>query len=115
MSVLWAIIFAFINSIISSFGAMFLKFSASKIELSVVGLLKNRWFILGCVFYVIGTLFGIVALKWGDLSLVFPIVGLSYLWTFLLGVICLKENSNWKKILGVIAVVIGVTLVAITG
>jgi drug/metabolite transporter (DMT)-like permease len=52
----------------------------------------------------------VIALKYGELSILYPVIALTYVWVTVLSVIIYHESVNVTKILGLTAVVIGVTV-----
>lgn len=58
----------------------------------------------------ISTLLMVVALKGGEMSLLYPIIALTYVWTTLLSYTLLHEHSNLYKNLGVVTIVVGVAV-----
>ena len=58
----------------------------------------------------IQTLLLSVALKNAELSVLYPIIALSYVWVMLASVMIFHETLNPYKIVGVVVIVIGVTV-----
>jgi drug/metabolite transporter (DMT)-like permease len=52
----------------------------------------------------------IVALKHGELSLLYPIISLSYVWVAILSVLLFHEAMNGLKIAGICVIVTGVAI-----
>ncbi|MCW5983036.1 MAG: hypothetical protein KIT09_33415 [Bryobacteraceae bacterium] len=69
----------------------------------------------GYVLYGISTVLLILALRDGELSLLYPIVSLSYVWVTVLSVMIFQEKLNLYKILGVSTIVIGVAVLGRNG
>ena len=110
---LWSIGLVVIASIIGAFGALFLKKSSEKFRLSITGILKNKNLIEGVFFYGLATVLFIPALKGGDLSVLYPLVSLTYVWISILSVIYLNESFNNKKFLGMALIMLGVSLIGV--
>lgn len=68
--------------------------------------------LIGVVFYGVGALLMLVAYRFGPLSVLQPILGLSYVMSLMLGAVWLHESVGWGRIIGVGCVVAGVFLVA---
>lgn len=62
----------------------------------------------GLVLYGIGSLFMILGLQKGELSKLHPVMSLKFVWVFIMGVLFLQEQIHWLKIVGIIAIFIGV-------
>jgi drug/metabolite transporter (DMT)-like permease len=76
----------------------------------VMDLATNVPLIGGLALYGIGTAMMIVALKHGELSLLYPIISLSYVWVAILSVLLFHEAMNGLKIAGICVIVTGVAI-----
>lgn len=110
---LWTIIVVLIACVIGAFGALFLKKGAGRIAFNLVELLKNKKLILGVIAYGISTVMFIPALKYGELSVLYPFVATSYLWVTLFSKWFLKEEINSWKWTGIFIILIGITLIGL--
>lgn len=111
MTKLWAIGIVFLAAIIGSFGALFLKIGARRFSFKFKRLIKNYKLIFGVLLYAISSMFFIWGLKHGELSVLYPIVATGYIWICLLSVKVLKEKMNIWRWLGILAILIGVSLI----
>lgn len=66
---------------------------------------------LGFVFYGVGALSMILAFKFGELSVMYPMMCLSYVFAIINGYVFLNEALSLKSLLGIVFVIIGVTLI----
>lgn len=71
-----------------------------------------RPIVVGFCLYAVGALLMLVAYRFGELSVLQPILGLSYALSLLMGFVWLGENVSVGRAIGVAAVVVGVALVA---
>ena len=108
---IWAVGLVVLASIIGSFGLVFIKKGSKRFKLRLKALLVNHEFIIGIFFYVVATVLFIPALKGGELSVLYPLVSLTYVWVSLLSIRMLNEKMNKFKWLGVLFVIIGVSLI----
>ncbi|MFH1849646.1 MAG: EamA family transporter [archaeon] len=108
MTAWWAICVVIVACIIGSFGAISLKVSSNRHGFNLVRIMRCRYFIFGILFYGISTLMFISALRYGELSVLYPLVGTSYIWISLLSVKYLNEEMNLWKWAGVCVIVLGV-------
>lgn len=115
MSPIELIILCLINSLLAAVGSSLLKFSSSKLELSLSHFISNKIFWSACAIYGLGVICGVLALKEGDLSFVYPIISLSYIWSFISGIIFFEEQINKLKLSGIIFIFLGVSIVGLTG
>lgn len=110
---LWAIILILIATWFGAFGSLFFKLGANELTFNLKKLIKNYKLMLGVIFYGLGTILFIPALRGGELSILYPLVSLGYIWAVFLSLKILKEKMNKFKWLGMIAIIIGVILIGI--
>jgi len=108
---LWAIGLVLAAQLIGSFGPIYLKRSSKRFGLSIKGIFLNKDLIIGIAFYAIGTVLFIPALRYGDLSVLYPMVATAYIWVSLLSIKMLGEKMNRNKWLGILVIIIGVMLI----
>lgn len=113
MTELWALGLVFIATVIGSFGSLLLKFGSKDFNLNIFKLLKNYKLILGLFIYVFTSVLFIIALKGGELSVLYPITSLTYVWISLLSIKYLNEKMNKFKWLGILIIMAGVALIGI--
>ena len=113
----WAIGLVVLTTVLTSAGQVLYKFGTNRLpELPVVlDYILNAFIISGLLVYGIGAVMLIIALKHGELSVLYPIIATSYIWVSLLSVYFFQEGMNPYKWLGVGAVVIGVSLIGYGG
>jgi len=109
---IWAIIVVNITNIMAALGSIYIK-KSTKIKISVSSLFRNMDFIKGGLLYILGTVLFIPALKYGELSVLYPFVALSYIWAVLFSIRFLKERMNSLKWIGVFLILIGVLFISI--
>ena len=113
MNIILVFLLVFIASILGAFGALYLKKASSNFKISL-SQVKNKNLIIGLFFYGISTLIFLTALNFGELSIIYPLVSLTYVWVVLLSHFKLHETLNKFKILGVFLIVLGVSFIAYT-
>lgn len=99
-------------SFIGSFGAVFLKMGSAKLREGFHQLLNFR-LALGVGMYLLSTCFFIVAIKNGELTVLYPMVSLGYIWTLLWSRIFFKEPLTREKFLGLFLILVGVSCIGI--
>ena len=77
---------------------------------SLAGVLADYPLIAGYAFYGLFTVAMVMALREGELSMLYPIIALTYVWVTLLSYWLLKETPNLYKNLGIVTIVIGVAV-----
>jgi drug/metabolite transporter (DMT)-like permease len=75
-----------------------------------MALLTNVPLIAGYALYGINTLMLVLALKEGELSMLYPIIALTYVWVTILSYVILREQPNVWKNLGIATIVVGVAV-----
>ena len=79
-----------------------------------LGILINIPFMLGLSCYGLSTGLLVLALRYGELSVLYPIIALTYVWVSILSVSLLGETMNLYKIAGLVVIVLGVTVLGRT-
>lgn len=67
----------------------------------------------GLFLYGLSVIFYVVALRQEELSVVYPLVSTTYLWTTFFSVKYLRERMNKWKWIGLLGIILGVTLIGI--
>jgi uncharacterized membrane protein len=111
--ILAILILAFVSTLIGAAGALCLKLSAKNISFNPAKLIRNWPLIAGALLYAIASIIFIFALKLGELSVVYPMTALSYVWVALLAGKILKERLHIWKCLGIGMIVLGVVLISL--
>jgi len=75
-----------------------------------IGIITNPLLFLGYALYGVNTLLMAAALKGRELSLLFPIIALTYVWVSILSVTVLGEQMNWFRGVGIALIVAGVSI-----
>ncbi|MFC1690540.1 EamA family transporter [Nanoarchaeota archaeon] len=107
----FAILIVLLCTLLTSLGQLFLKFGANKLSLSFYAIIMNYNLIIGCFFYGMGAILLIVALKYGELSVLYPFIALSFIWVSILSMIFLSEIMTTGKWVGIAVIVVGVSLI----
>jgi drug/metabolite transporter (DMT)-like permease len=111
---LWAMGLVIMGVAVGAFGPIFLKKSSNTFTIRhPLKNLKNHNLIIGIFFYAFGTICFLPALKYGELSVLYPLVSLSYVCVAIYSKIMLKEKINFYKLFGITAILIGVSLIGI--
>lgn len=108
-----SMVIVFFATMIGAVGSLFLKYGAEHFVLNLKKLLTNYKVIFGLFLYGVASIMFIIALKRGELTVLYPMTSLSYIWVSLLSIKYLKENMNKFKWLGIFAIIVGVTLIGL--
>jgi multidrug transporter EmrE-like cation transporter len=117
--VLGCTVFAAAAQVLMKFGAMHPMPGISLSDLStipafVVGLIGNWQLLLGYTMHACNAFLLILALRDGELSMLYPIIALTYVWVSILSMHFFHDNFNWWKGMGIVLVIGGVSLMGIT-
>ena len=115
---LWAIGLVILGTIIGSSGPILFKKGSEKFTMDPRKLLRNpmilltNWqVILGCAVFVVAASIFIPALRGGELSVLFPVVSMQYVWVSLLSIHFLNEKMNLLKWLGIVIIIVSVMFI----
>lgn len=109
---LWAIGLVLLACLLGSFGPIMLKKASDK-PFKIKGILTNYYLIGGFLFYGLGTILFIPALKGGELSVLYPLVATTYIWVSIWSIKFLKEKMNKQKWMGILLIIIGVIFIGL--
>lgn len=105
-----AIIAIIIMTIFTAFGQLFFKLASESFNWNLSLIFNfNLW--IGFVFYGIGAIIMIWALKRGEVSVLFPIISLSFIWVSFIAIYYFNEVMSIINWLGVLVIIVGVALV----
>jgi drug/metabolite transporter (DMT)-like permease len=82
---------------------------------SFLKLLQTPWVIVGFLCYGLSSILWLDVLSKLDFSLAFPLVGLTYVFTLLIGRFFFGEVVGWERVLGVALILSGVFFLARSG
>ena len=105
-----SILLVFAASVVGSFGAVFLKRGSSGLNGTLMGFL-NRDLLVGVALYLGSSVFYALGLKGGQLSVLYPMVSLGYVWTLIWARIFFKESFSQQKFAGLALILLGVIFV----
>jgi drug/metabolite transporter (DMT)-like permease len=99
------------GSFIGSFGAVFLKLGAEHMHGSLKRLLNNYWLACGILLYLLSSVFYMMGVSQGQLTVLYPMVSLGYIWAILWARLFFKEPFTLPKIGALTMVIFGVALI----
>jgi drug/metabolite transporter (DMT)-like permease len=98
------------GSLIGSFGAVQLKAGTQRLEMNLRSLITNWRLGSGVLLYVLSSVFFVFGLRRGELSVLYPLVSLSYVWTTFWSRAFFGEAITRNKIYALGLILAGVTL-----
>jgi drug/metabolite transporter (DMT)-like permease len=87
----------------------------TKAHPGLMGLITNPLLIAGYGLYAVVTVLIVVAFKDGELSVLYPILSLSYLWVAVLSFLIFHDTLNPYKLIGVAVIIGGVAVLGRSG
>jgi multidrug transporter EmrE-like cation transporter len=97
-------------SFITAAAQILLKLSTKNID-SFYQIITNIPLILGLILYFTASMLLILALKHGDVSLLYPFVALSFIWTTVLAMIIFNETVSYINMTGILLIIVGVSFI----
>ena len=111
-----SIILVLICTLFTSAAQVLYKAGANNLDFQNWMTLFTNWQIgLGILLYGIAAVLLIFAFKHGELSVIFPMISTSYIWVSLLAVYYFGESFTTVRIVGIIVIILGVTLIGVGG
>ena len=111
-----SIIIVIICTILTSIGQVFLKYGTKGMDsVSAYSLITNVPLIVGFLFYAMGAVLLIAALRNGQLSVLYPFISLSFIWVTFLSIILFSEHVSIFNWLGIASIILGVSFIGFGG
>ncbi len=108
---LWAMALVLLGDVIGAFGPIYLKRASASFSFNPLALMKNLNLWRGLSFYAAGTVLFVIALKGGEISVLYPLVAMVYVCVSFLSLKMLNEKMNRLKWLGILFIVLGTALI----
>ena len=108
-----AVILMFVGTSLTSLGQIFLKSGVDSASNIVAAF--NFALIAGLLLYAFALILVLKAYKEGELSVLYPIFALSYIWVVLLSNFIFNEVISTIKLIGIFVIFIGITLIGVGG
>lgn len=101
------------GSVIGSIGAVFLKSGAMLIRRELSSILLNWKLAMGVVTYMLSSVLFVKGMSHGELSVLFPMVSLSYICSLVWSRLLFKETITKAKLYGVGMILVGIVCLGI--
>lgn len=109
---LWAILLVIVGDMIGSLGSVLLKIGSGAITRDIRSVYTNYrrtlFLVAGLGLFGFSAILFTIALRGGDLSVLYPFVSVGYIFIVLLSKLVLKERINSWKVLGIVSIILGV-------
>ena len=80
------------------------------IQATILGIFTNPAILGGYCLYGIFTVLFVYALRHGELSILYPLISLAYVWVAIIGAVAFHEAMNPLKLTGIAIIMAGVTV-----
>jgi drug/metabolite transporter (DMT)-like permease len=110
---LHSILLVFVATFIGSFGAVFLKSGANRLELTLSSLIVNWRLLAGITLFLLSSVFFVAGLREGELTVLYPMASLGYIWTMLWSRYLFGERFSKTKLAGLSLILAGVCLIGL--
>lgn len=107
-----SILLVFLGSLIGSIGMVFLKKASAHLHNGFLHII-NVNAALGVILFLLSSVFYIAGIKNGQLSVLYPMVSLSYVWALIWAKLFFRESFTTQKFLGLGLVLAGVVFVGL--
>ena len=107
----WAIGLVIASTALTATAQIFYKIAANNMTLSLASITSNLHLFIGLFIYGVAAMMLIIALKYGELSVLYPIISLSFVWVNLLSMRFLAEPLTALKWTGIIFIIAGVSFI----
>jgi multidrug transporter EmrE-like cation transporter len=99
-------------SIVGSFGAVFLKMGSHRLRHGLLHIVSWQSF-TGVMLYVLSSVFYVMGVRQGELSVLYPMVALGYIWTLIWSRLFFAEPINRKKVMAIGLILFGIFLIGV--
>jgi len=106
-----SLMFVLAATIIGSFGAVFLKLGAARLERTNLFSMINSRLLIGVALYLGSSVFYGLGIKGAQLSVVYPMVSLGNVWALIWSRWIFKEPLTRSKLIGLALILTGVCFV----
>ncbi len=91
----------------------FLKSGAGRLSMDVRALLSNWPLVAGIALFVLSSAFFVLGIRQGELTVLYPMVSLGYVWALLWARLFFNERLTKTKVAGLSMVMAGIVLLFI--
>lgn len=106
-----SIVLVLFSSFVGSFGAVGLKLGAERMHGGIAKLLTNYWLAIGISLYLVSSVFYMMGISQGELTVLYPMISLGYIWALLWARLFFNERFTISKVGGLALIVLGVALI----
>lgn len=100
-----------VGSFFGSIGAVFLKSGAGQVNRNLLSFVNTR-LAAGVGLFVVSSYFFVLGVREGELTVLYPLVSLGYVWTLLWSRVFFREPFTREKLFGLLFILAGIYLLA---
>jgi multidrug transporter EmrE-like cation transporter len=101
----------FCCTLLGATAQLLLKTGANQlVHPNVLAMVTNLTLLSGLSLYGVSTVLLVLALRDGELSLLYPVIALTYVWVTLLSLVVFHDRVNPIKLAGIAIIVVGVAV-----
>jgi len=108
-----ALALIFVATLLGALGSVFMKKGAAKFNMNPLKQLKNKSLIFGLILFFLSAALYIPALRLSNLSILYPTTAMSYIWAIIFGRTFFNEKITRTKVIGVLLIIAGISLITI--
>jgi len=110
----WAAGLVFLSTLFAASGQLLIKMGADTMRPDLVAIVTNLPLVGGYCLYALSAAILIVSLKYGELSVLYPIYAMNFIWVAIFSErVFPDDHMNAIKWAGIIAIVCGVALIGL--
>jgi multidrug transporter EmrE-like cation transporter len=115
-----AIIIVLVCTLLVAIGQYLIKLGANRLShagllATMIGIFTIPQLFAGYCLYGVFTVMFVYALRHGELSILYPLIALGYVWVTITAVVAFHESMNPLKIVGLIVIMAGVAVLGFGG
>lgn len=107
----WTVGLIILCAFLGATGQLLFKLGSESVSANLLSWATNLRIISGMLIYFVGAVLFIIALKYGNLSILYPIMATSYIWVIIFAVKFLGEPFSLTKWIGIALIIGGVSIV----
>jgi len=107
----WTIGLVFFCAFLGAIGQLLFKLGSTSVSFNLFSWITNIKVIGGMLLYAVSAVLFIIALKHGNLSVLYPLIATSYIWVAIFSVKFLGEPFSLAKWIGIALIIAGVSVI----
>lgn len=108
------ILFVIVCTFLTTVGQILLKYASFRLH-SFSDIFTNYYLFIGFFVYGVSAVLLIVALRSGELSVLYPFIALGFIWVTLFSIFLFNEHVSLFNWIGMFAIIFGVSLIGYGG